>query len=99
MDLANVMVNRDYFKIALIRQTPGWSQKNLNKIIKPRNYCETIRGKAKKKFLLQFKTAFETVEIYLDTVKEPSSFIFYLPQHPHFPPPTYTFVLHNPFIS
>ena len=33
------------------------------------------------------------------SVKEPSSFIFYLPPHPHFPPPTYTFVLQNPFIS
>ena len=33
------------------------------------------------------------------SVKEPSSFIFYLPPHPHFPPPTHNFVLQNPFIS
>ena len=33
------------------------------------------------------------------SVKEPGSFLFYLPPHPQFPPPTYTFVLQNPFIS
>ena len=46
-----------------------------------------------------FTFSYQMLAFVAGSVKEPCSFIFYLHPHPHFPPPTYTFVLQNPFIS
>ena len=74
-----------------------------NKFIETHTHTNKLKKlNIKKKFCALFYCLhfhFKCCLFCAGSVKKPSSFIFYLPPHPHFPPPTYTFVLQNPFIS